>query len=343
MGNTNGHVMRTLSLLPHLAEHNFCFVGGGRVIEVIAPSHRVHEVPVLRTKHKNQRLDLPGTLGQIAARVMDIPRITDELIDLIHVFKPDLAIADREFFLPIAAWRCGLPCLSIDHTHILKACEYEVPPEYQFNHALTMLNDRALFDFTEKNLIVSFFHPPLRPGRSDELFHPVVRRELHQFSPRDDGDIFVYLSIPSFGRLLETLRRQSRRVVIYGSGKQPGEEGNLVFRSFDPVRILEDLSSCSYAVINGGHNLISEALFFGKPILCVPIKGLFEQYQNADQVRALGYGDYTFNHEPEVEVFAKFETHLTEYQSAIRRGFQEGTPTLAKRINEIIAETVRTR
>jgi hypothetical protein len=29
--------------------------------------------------------------------------------------------------------------------------------------------------------------------------------------------------------------------------------------------ILEDLAGCAYAVINGGHNLISEALYFGKP------------------------------------------------------------------------------
>jgi uncharacterized protein (TIGR00661 family) len=342
MGNTNGHVMRTLSLIPHLAEHNFCFVAGGRAAEVLSPHHRVHDVPVLRTKHKNQKLDIPGTIAQIAGRVLEIPRITDELLDLIHDWQPDLAITDREFFLPIAAQRAGLPCLSIDHTHVLKACEYEVPREYLINHSLTMLNDYCLFDRTERNLIVSFFHPTLRPGRNDELYHPVVRPELHKVSPTQGDDVFVYLSIPSFGKLLDTLRQLPRRVIVYGSKREPGTEGNLVFRPFDQTRIFEDLASCAYTVINGGHNLISEALFFGKPILCVPIKGLFEQFLNASHVRSLGYGDYTYNHEPGVEVFQEFEKNLGDYQNAIQKGFQDGTPALARRVQEIIAETIRT-
>lgn len=342
MGNTNGHVMRTLSIAPRMTGDEFCFVAGGRAAELLQGRYPIHEVPVLRTKHRNQRLDLPGTIGQIIQRVGDIPSITSGILDLIQSFQPDLIISDREFFLPLAAKQARVECISVDHTHVLKACHYHVPPELRFNWALTMANDYCLFDFTQTNLVVSFFDAPKRPGRKDELYGAVVRPHLSRFEPRQGNHIFVYMSIHGFEGLIESLRSTGRPIVAYGSAFPPGKDGNVEYRPFDENRIFEDLSTCAYAVINGGHNLVSEALHFGKPILCFPIAGLFEQYLNASHVRDLNYGDFTYDYQPSLEFVRSFESRLGDFAENIRKNFREGTEPLINRIRQLATRGVAT-
>jgi len=337
MGNTNGHVMRTLSIAPRMPDDEFYFVAGGRAAELLKGRYRVHEVPVLRTKHKKHRLSLSGTIGQIIHRVTEIPAITSRLLDLMDHFQPDLIVSDREFFLPLAAMRARRECISIDHTHILKACHYSVPSHLRFNWSLTMLNDYFLFDHTRKNLIVSFFHPPIKKGCSDEIFNAVIRPHLEKTPPVRGEKIFVYLSIHGFHRLIDCLQATGREIVVYGSHRPPGRYGRVEYRSFDETKMVEDLASCAYAVINGGHNLISEALYFGKPILCFPIAGLFEQYINAHHVQKLGYGEYTYRYEPTKDFLTSFENNLGAFSENIRQNFREGSRDLVARLKTLSA------
>ena len=103
-------------------------------------------------------------------------------------------------------------------------------------------------------------------------------------------------------------------------------------------RILDDLAGCAYAVVNGGHNLLSEAFYYGKPALCFPVKTLFEQFINAYHVRALGYGDYSDTAFPSPALFDAFEARLDGYRAAVAAGFREGTAEIVARMRELIAD-----
>ncbi len=158
--------MRSLAIASRLAgEHEFHFVGGGHVPAAVAGKFPCLEVPVLRTAaHHRGRVSILRAAGQIAARVTEIPSVKSKIRALIRSWKPDLAICDREFFLPFACQAAGLRCVSLDHSHLLVACEYEVPSDQKISWALAYGSDRVLFDRTSENLIVSFYHPPLRRG-----------------------------------------------------------------------------------------------------------------------------------------------------------------------------------
>lgn len=346
MGNTYGHVMRSLAIAERLAEkrstqlgHEFLFVGGGRVPEALAGRFPVVEVPVLRTVHRAGRVSVPAVLGQIAGRIADAPAVLRRLARTIEKFGPDLAIVDREFFLPIAARRAGLRCVSIDHSHVLKACRYPVPPGQRVSWALAMLNDYALFDWTRHNLIVSFFHPRLRPGARgiNELLPPVLRPAVTQTQGRGSGGehVLVYQTSATFEPILAPLAQLGRPVIVYGFGDRP-RAGNLVFKPFDDRAILDDLAGCAYAVVNGGHNLLCEAFYFRKPALCFPIATLFEQFINAWHVRALGYGDFSLARQPGVEIFRRFESRLDQYRAALATADIDGTARVVERVRKII-------
>lgn len=336
MGNTHGHVVRSTALARRLPQHEFYFVGGGRVPAAVQGLYPCHEVPVLRTVHKNQKVDVPAVIGQIARRVAEIPAVTRGIRDLIRSWKPDLVICDREFFTPLAARRAGVPCISLNHSHVLMETSYEVPSPERVSWLLAMINDHILFDRTRHNLVISFYHPPVKErGHKVELFGPVLRPEVTARQGTDGEHVLVYQTSATFGRLIETLKTVPRPVIVYGFRNEAAVEGNITFRPYHAERILDDLASCAYAVVNGGHNLISEALYFGKPVLCFPIATLFEQFLNAAHIRELGYGDYAVTKEPDAALFERFEQRLPDYKRAVQAGSFDATGAVVDRVDQL--------
>jgi uncharacterized protein (TIGR00661 family) len=340
MGNTNGHIARALSLASRLPEHEFYFVGGGRVPEIVRDSYPVLSVPVPRTVHKRQSVSVSATTGHLLRCWAQLPKVRRRILDIIHGWQPHLAICDREFFLPHAARAAGLRCVTLDHSHVLEACRYPVPPSQFVSWSLAKLEDELFFDYTRRNLIVSFFHPPLkRPTGLDELLPPVLRRAVTEIQPSRGDHVLIYQTSPTFQELIAAAQQLSRPVVVYGFRKEKAVAGNITFKPFDARAILEDLAGCAYAVVNGGHNLICEALSFGKPLLCFPIACHFEQFLNARYVRELGYGDFSMSRSPEAELFRRFESQLDGYRDNVAKRFVDGTPQVVNRVREIIEQT----
>ena len=338
MGNTFGHVTRALAIASRLPEHEFHFVGGGRVPEVLRGVHPVLEVPVARTVYKRQRVSVAGTCGHLARCVTSLPRVRREILHLIDRWQPDVAICDREFFLPHAARQAGLPVFSLDHSHVLQVCRYRVPASQTVSWLLARLEDSLFFNYTSHNLVTSFFHPELKRLGRHELLPPVLRQTAREIHPTPGDHVFVYQTTPTFTALIDLARRLGRPVIVYGYRNKCAVEGNLTFKPFDRRAILEDLAGSAYAVVNAGHNLICEALNFGKPLLCFPIANTFEQFINAWYVRQLGYGDFSTGFHPTLALFTNFESHLAEYRRNIQAGFVDGTDVVTRRVRELIGD-----
>jgi uncharacterized protein (TIGR00661 family) len=161
---------------------------------------------------------------------------------------------------------------------------------------------------------------------------------VQRITPTPGEYIFVYLSIPHFDTLLEILSQQPRPVIVYGQQNQLLKIKNVTFKPYHQEEILRDLAGSYYAVVNGGHNLICEALYYQKPVLCFPIAGLLEQYINVSHIRSLNYGDYTYDTAPPLELFCQFEAKMSQYQQSIRENYRDGTDQLVTRLREIIQE-----
>ncbi|MDY7027498.1 MAG: glycosyltransferase family protein, partial [Spirochaetota bacterium] len=50
------------------------------------------------------------------------------------------------------------------------------------------------------------------------------------------------------------------------------------------------LAGCRGVITNSGHQLLSEALHLGKPVLSIPMEGQFEQKLNAEMLNKAGRG-----------------------------------------------------
>jgi MGT family glycosyltransferase len=124
--------------------------------------------------------------------------------------------------------------------------------------------------------------------------------------PPGDGPL-VYLSLGSLGsadvelmqRLIDTLAGTRHRVVV-SMGPQHDQltlADNMVGEEFLPqVSVLPHVDA---VITHGGNNTITECLYFGKPMVVLPI--FWDQHDNAQRMQETGLGVRldTYGHEPE--------------------------------------------
>ena len=127
------------------------------------------------------------------------------------------------------------------------------------------------------------------------------------------------------------------KFIIYGFGAQP-ERKNLTFKGPSAESFLQDLASARYAITNGGHNVLCEALCLGKPILSFPIANVYEQFLNAYFLSQRGYGMYSVASVPSERSLLDFEARVDEFKSNIRSAnFLSGNNELTRVMETLIA------
>ncbi len=335
MGDSRGHLNRALILAREMPHHEFLFTGGQKALEIREHGYKLEEIPLIETYYKNNSVDVAATVWNGVKTVVGRGAVIKRLQGIIREFDPQLILADWEYFTPLAALKSGRECVSFDHQHIMSHCRYEPPAGQGFNRWSCVLSARRLFSNASRYLIVSFYSlEPVDPVTT-EVLPPLIRREVLDHSPSDGDHILVYQTSPTFGDLLPLLESLDNRCVVYGLGKLPSRK-NLVFRAPSGDRFLEDLASSRFCIVNGGHNVICEALFFGKPIFCFPIANQFEQMLNAHFVAQLGFGAYSVNPKPMPEVLKSFVAQLSHFKARIAGYNFFGNKAVCTRLEELI-------
>ncbi len=338
MGDALGHVNRALVIARQMPEHRFLFVGGGKVLGLRSKGFEVFQTPVLGTSYKNNRVDLLRTSTGGIKTLVNSPRNISRVAGAIGRFGADIAFSDYEFFTPLAAGRSGIPCISIDHQHVVSRCRVPVASGQFLSRLLFSFPHHLIHSNSARYMITSFFEAVPRDSNNTELFPPVLPPSLKTHSTGSKEHVLVYQTSRTFKALLPALRQIPGPCFIYGLGSH-SSCGNLKFKANSKESFIEDLAFCRYLITNGGHNAISEALYFGKPVFCFPIGLAYEQYVNAYMVSHLGYGDYCVSRRPDPGLLNRFEKNLDSYRSNIRGKEFYGTDQLVNRLNRLASRS----
>jgi len=334
MGDSRGHVSRSLAVAQHLEGHDVTFVGGGVVLELRDKGHGVVPAPMLETVLRQGRVDAQATLANALRLLARRGRILDELTEALRALRLDLVISDYEYFTPLAARRLGVPCLSLDHQHVLTHCRYAPPAGHRLNRWTTCGIIRGLYGNADRYWISSFHQPPLARPERDAIFPPLLRADALRCVPAQGDYGLVYLRDSGLDWLRTLLRGRPRRFRVYGFGALP-PEGNLEFEPPSRSGFLHDLAGCAYVVSNGGHSLASEALHLGKPVLAFPTGFFYEQYVNAHFLEQCGFGMWGRQHQPAVSL-DRFEQRLDDFRPAIAGHDFHGNPQVAARLTSLL-------
>jgi MGT family glycosyltransferase len=135
-------------------------------------------------------------------------------------------------------------------------------------------------------------------GRTWHNLDTCVRNTDDPWTPPEDpeGRHLVYLSLGSLGsadvalmqRLVELLANTPHRYIVSRGPRQDEYElaENMIGEEFLPQTSV--LPHVDAVITHGGNNTVTECMWFGKPMLVLPI--FWDQHDNAQRVRETGYG-----------------------------------------------------
>lgn len=338
-GTQHGHAIRALILARRLAAlgHEFLFVSSEEGAGLLEREFRVERFENPGTRYKNQKLDTPATvklaMRTLAKRGSELARLRR----LIREFRPDRAISDYEYFVPIAAAKAGIPCLSIDHQHVISCCHHQVPAKYWPDYLGIRASIRFLFSACSDYLAISFYQPPTKPGARARVAPAILRDSVLGQQPSRGEHIVVYQSCGICDAFAPYLRRIDREFRVYGYNMDK-TDGNLTFRRYSEEGFLADLASCAYVVCGGSHNLMSEALHYGKPVLSFPVAGAFEQTLNALYLERLGYGRMADMRRLTPNLLPDFEKDLDARRERIAGGNFCGNEAVNELVDAFLAD-----
>ncbi|MDD2901360.1 MAG: glycosyltransferase family protein [Syntrophales bacterium] len=338
-GTAHGHAIRALSIARRFPEHEFLFVSHEAGPAILEGEFPVVDIPSLGTVFTRHRVDTIATIKMNFPVWWERKAIFRRVLKLMDDFQPDAVISDYEFFLPRACRQLGLPCLSIDHQHVITACNHDLPWGEYPSYLVTALSVKLLFTRATDYLVISFFQPEVKPGLRAKILPPLLRDTVLAREGQDGDHVLVYQSyITDFRKFQAFVDALARPVIVYGVPKE-GRESNLLYKKKSEEGFLEDLATCAYVVCGGGHSMISEALYYGKPVISFPIKGAFEQFLNALYIERLGYGR-GITDVPHLEpgMIPAFEARLEEFRNRIRQANFCGNGEVFRQVQQFVME-----
>lgn len=248
-------------------------------------------------------------------------------------FKPRFVISDMEPDAFYFSKFFHTPVISIDNNSFVARYEDIEIPE---NSRLMFWGTKLMFSAWNPNadyyIITTFINAE---SRSPKIIFvpPILRQQILNYKPRDNGHILVYQTSSKSKSFLDILKKFDKNFIIYGFNVEKKDE-NLTFKRFNEDVFFDDFGCASGVITNGGYTLISEAVYLHKPLLSVPIKKQLEQVYSSLYIDKLGYGSYQKNFT--YEGIKNFLNNLSAYGKNIENYAQTGNEVLFEILENIL-------
>ncbi len=346
-GYGRGHAMRALAVLPHLVErHEILVLAGGDAYHALWPEYPVIPIPNLRYHYNTQGklsnyLTVKRNLSAVIDLIMRGPAI-DMVNNIISDFRPEVILTDSEAFTHHAARRLRIPRITFDHFGVLVYCRPEMPFTDRIRCKGNALVYRSMFGQPERAIVSSFFDAPPQHNGVKKV-GPIIRREVRDITPHKSNYLLVYLTQGQHQytpQLEQALLELNCPVRIYGTPRR-GMQHNLQFKPLANIPFIEDLAGCRAILATTGNQLCGETLYFGKPMLGIPMNCL-EQRLNAVQIERMGAGQQVPGRQITSKLIRDFLARDQEYTTPPGQQLQDGTAEAVSAIEQFASEITAT-
>lgn len=205
------------------------------------------------------------------------------IIDFIKNIRLNLKEYDKVIsdFEPITAWACKLQG---------KSC-YGISNQYSFRSKKTPREGKDLLGES----ILKWLAPVETPiglhykQYDNFIYKPIINDEIINLKPVDAGHYTVYL--PSYGLIntIEELTSYNNKFHIFHSDiKTVYRFKNCIIYPIDKISFVDSFRNSHGIITNAGFQTSSEALYMGKKLMVIPVKGQYEQECNAKALSDIG-------------------------------------------------------
>jgi uncharacterized protein (TIGR00661 family) len=274
-GTGNGHISRAEQLYPYLQKH-------GEVDFFLSGSNAQLQTP-LPIKYKSNGISLhyKNTGG------MDYGKISKSLgfniykeAKALPIENYDVIINDFEFITSLA---CTLKKK--------KSIQFGHQASFQSKLTPRASNFNPLGNWVLNKFVKSTDYLGLHFESYDKnIYNPIIKDEIINAFPIDNGHITVYLPQYSVSFLSPYLLAQSKFnfEIFTKEVTQVTEYKNLTLLPIDNKTFTNSLIQCHGIITAGGFETPAEALYLKKKLLSIPILNHFEQECNGAAMQKLG-------------------------------------------------------
>jgi uncharacterized protein (TIGR00661 family) len=338
-GQGFGHAMRAKVVIEHLraAGHQVHILAHDQSLAYLRDFFPCQEIPGVNLVYENNRVSYHRTVYLDAKKFPATVRSFRLLTRKMKIFQPDIVFSDYESMSSFYANIHRLPLISIGNHHFITNTKISFPVKYLPEYLPVAMVTRAMTPGAKAYLVSTFALEKVTNKRTF-LFPPIVQPEVVDLKAVSGKNILVYLTSP-VDSILEVLKQIKRPVIVYGYNEDR-RDNNILFKKFSRSGFLADLAACRFLIANSGFSLISEALFFRKPYLALPVGQQFEQIINSLYLEKLGYGRSAVELTP--SIIAEFQAHLAFYRKNLAAYERDGSNrALFAKIDELLAKFTR--
>lgn len=272
----NGHISRAMEILPYLERYGTVDIflsGANSTLQLNCPvKYRSKGVCFFYTSTGG--LNYVDTIREFAPL-----RALREAREL-PVEKYDMVINDFECITSMACAYKKIPSVNFGHQASFQSDKVPRPQKKDF------IGEWVLRHYARASQYIGLHFA----NYDDFILPPVIKKDIKLAEPTDKGHITVYL--PSFCdeiiyKNLERLR-DFRFEVFSKEVKQPLRMNNVKLIPVNKEGFNKSMINCAGIITSAGFETPAEALFLGKKILAIPIKGQYEQLCNAAALEAMG-------------------------------------------------------
>lgn len=265
----NGHIARAREIMPYLQQYGEVdvFLSGSN-------SNLAYDLPV---KYRSRGVSLfYGNRGRLDYRKIykefSFLRMWKEAKAL-PVEEYDIVLNDFESITSLACRINRMPSLNFGH-------------QASFSSKHTPLSKKKdwLGETILKNYATATAYVGLHFERYDNfIFNPIIKRDILSATPMDCGHITVYLSHYSDEVVAAQLKKVSgvKFEVFSKKVQKATTDGNITFIPVSNSAFNESMIHCHGVITGAGFETPAEVLYMGKKLLCLPIRGQYEQLCNA--------------------------------------------------------------
>jgi uncharacterized protein (TIGR00661 family) len=122
------------------------------------------------------------------------------------------------------------------------------------------------------------------------IYSPIIKEQILAANPTNQGHISVYLSHYSDEVVASYLNQLPNQLFHLFSKKVKtiNQQGNIIYMPIDNALFTQSMIYAAGVITGAGFETPAEALYLNKKLLCIPIRGQYEQLCNAEALKNFG-------------------------------------------------------
>ncbi|GAB4234940.1 MAG: glycosyltransferase family protein [Ekhidna sp.] len=308
-GEGRGHMTQAMSLFDILKKngHEITHVVIGKskrrqlpdffVKNISAPITQL-ESPNFVTDKKAKSVNITRTILVNLSRIRVFHKSIQKLDTIVKSDQPDAIINFYDFLggFYFMLKKPQVKHLAIAHQFLLSHTDFTFPKGRIYDQWSLRIGNRLAGYGASKKLCLSFQPMTDEPKKKLNIVPPLLREEIKNTSPSQKDHFLVYMVNHGYSEQVMHFHQQHPSIPLHcfwdkkGMPEEHKVDDTLTFHQLDDKKFINFMASCRGYLTTAGFESVCEAMYFGKPVLMVPVEGHYEQACNAVDAEKAGAG-----------------------------------------------------